>query len=300
MTADDVDIPVRGGALHARVRGPADAPAVLLVHGITSNLRFWDVIAARLDDDTERPVRSIAVDLRGRGRSAHLPGPSSMAGHAEDLVAVVDHLGVAAAPIAGHSMGGFVASIAAHTHPSRFPAVVLVDGGPPLGAGDPVPDDEVEAVLLATIGPSLERLERRFADRDAYRAFWRAHPAMAEVDTGWVHAYADHDLVADGAAHRSRVDRARVLEDGRDLLTSPDLHHTFTGLRAPSVFLRAERGMLDGPEGLYSRERLQEIRAAAPGLPVVEVADVNHFTIGVREPGVQAVVTAIRHAIAEA
>ena len=79
-----------------------ESPVALAVHGITANSRAWDVARARRRSDGPgaRPARS-------RTR-ASLPGPYGMAEHAADLVAVLDHLGVARALVLGHSMGAFV------------------------------------------------------------------------------------------------------------------------------------------------------------------------------------------------
>ena len=101
---------------------------VVAAHGITGNHRSWQGVARALDDD----VTLIAPDLRGRGRSADLPGPFGMRAHAADLVAVLDHLELDQAVLAGHSMGAYVAAVAATTDPDRWRRVVLVDGGVPL------------------------------------------------------------------------------------------------------------------------------------------------------------------------
>ena len=88
-----VDVAVAGGdAARRRVgsgRRSDDAPAVLLIHGVTASHLSWPLVAERLPD-----VRVIAPDLRGRGRSNGLAGPAGLAAHARDLVAVLDALGV--------------------------------------------------------------------------------------------------------------------------------------------------------------------------------------------------------------
>src|SRR6266511_2772920 len=87
-------------------------------------------------------VTLVAPDLRGRAGSRDAPGPYGIGRHADDLVAVLDHLGVSEALMVGHSMGGFVATVAAVRHPSRTTGVVLVDGGlafPARAASIPMP-----------------------------------------------------------------------------------------------------------------------------------------------------------------
>ena len=118
MEREAIRVPVRGGRLRVTCwpGRREESPVALAVHGITANSRAWDVVARQLDGE----VTVLAPDLRGRGLSASLPGPYGMAEHAADLVAVLDHLGVARALVLGHSMGAFVACMAAVRYPDRI------------------------------------------------------------------------------------------------------------------------------------------------------------------------------------
>ena len=119
-------VPVAGGLLHVGVAGAppgsAGAAVVVLVHGITGSHRAWAPVVRRLEND----LTILAPDLRGRGDSAGLPGPYSMAAHAEDLVALLDHTGSSRAVVAGHSMGGYVVARLAAEAPGRLSAAVLL------------------------------------------------------------------------------------------------------------------------------------------------------------------------------
>lgn len=282
-----LDVTVDGGVLAVARWGPADATPVVAAHGITSSSVFWSLVGQVLAD---RGVRLLAPDLRGRGLSAELPGPSSIAGHGRDLLAVLDHLGLDRAVVVGHSMGGFVAAVMAVDHPDRVAATVLVDGGPPLVDPPPQPQD-VETTLHAIIGPSLDRLRTTFDSRQAYRDFWRAHPSFTGVPGWLIEAYADHDAVAgaDGRV-RSRVVEARIIEDARDTLAAADVASAVARITGTVRMLVAERGMLDGPQGLYAPERL---RSTLPDLPVDLVPDTNHFTIGLAPSGARAIADAV-------
>src|SRR5471032_539016 len=111
MTYRTHDVPVDGGTLRVGDWDPEDpaAPTVVAAHGITASHLAWAMVAAAIPQ-----VRLIAPDLRGRGRSAGLPGPSGMARHAADLQAVIQALELPRAILVGHSMGGFVAVVTAH------------------------------------------------------------------------------------------------------------------------------------------------------------------------------------------
>jgi pimeloyl-ACP methyl ester carboxylesterase len=99
---------------------------VLLVHGLSSNARLWDGVAAHLAD-AGHPV--VAVDLRGHGASAAIadeePDPTVAAVH--DLAAVCVDLGWAAPVVAGQSWGGNVVLQLAGERPLH--GLALVDGG---------------------------------------------------------------------------------------------------------------------------------------------------------------------------
>src|SRR5262249_33648313 len=129
-----VDVPVAGGTLRVARAGAAPAQAravVLALHGMTGTHMVYRTAARELA--AEAPdICLLAPDMRGRGRSANLPGPYGMAVHVADLIAVLDNAGVERAVVVGHSMGCSVAARFAADHPERTTAVVLLDGGLPL------------------------------------------------------------------------------------------------------------------------------------------------------------------------
>jgi len=265
------------------------APPVVALHGITSNGHAWDVVARELDGD----VRLLAPDLRGRGDAGEQPGPYGLARHVQDAVGLLDAEGLDSAVVAGHSMGAYVTALLAATHPGRVESVVLVDGGPPL----PVPEGaDADALLEATLGPSIERLSREFETPEAYHEFWRAHPAFAGYDVadGDLTAYADHDLRGRPPHLRSSVAEDAVRTDGRELIADHDVRTALDAVRAPGVLLRAQRGLLDQPEAFIPADM-----AAAfdhPTVELQEVPDSNHFTILMGAAGARAVADAIRAA----
>jgi pimeloyl-ACP methyl ester carboxylesterase len=130
--ATEVFIPVAEAVvLRALVREPAtdvavDAPLLLLIHGLASNARMWDGVGAEL---ARRGYRSIAVDLRGHGRSSKPDDGYDFATICADLCALLDHLGEPDAVFVGQSWGGNVVVHAGHAHPDRVVGVVAVDGG---------------------------------------------------------------------------------------------------------------------------------------------------------------------------
>lgn len=237
----------------------------MAVHGITANALSFAPLAAALAGR----VTLVAPDLRGRAGSAGLGGPYGLAAHTDDLVAVLDQLGQERAMLVGHSMGGFVAALAAVRHPDRVSGVLLVDGGVTLSV--PAQGD-IDAILEAVIGPALHRLRMTFDTTESYVDFWRAHPALADHWSPAVEAYALRDL----HGTRSSCDIDAVRDDARDTLINDETTTAFKKLTCPATLLWAQRGMLDEPQGLYDDGRLD---AAGVTFDRVRVEDVNHYTI---------------------
>ncbi|MGA0877752.1 MAG: alpha/beta fold hydrolase [Ilumatobacteraceae bacterium] len=109
-------------------RGPetGDAPFFLLIHGLASNARMWDGVGRALAD-TGMP--SLALDLRGHGRSSKPDHGYDFDTICADLVAVLDRCGIERAVLVGQSWGGNIVVHAAHRIPERVHSVVAVDGG---------------------------------------------------------------------------------------------------------------------------------------------------------------------------
>jgi pimeloyl-ACP methyl ester carboxylesterase len=183
--------------------------------------------------------------------------------------------------VAGHSMGGYIVTRFAADAPERMAAGVLVDGGLPL----PVPPDVDPDVLLALVlGPSLARLQMSFPSVEAYRDYWRGHPAFSSsVWTDEVGAFIEYDLAPPevgpegGTMYRSRVSEEAVRADGSDLLDADSTGKALQALPDPSALLWAPRGIQNEERPLLPAEVIADARAVLPHLVVTEVPDTNHY-----------------------
>ncbi|MET9589983.1 alpha/beta hydrolase [Streptomyces sp. NPDC006516] len=289
---EEIRVPVAGGEL-AALRWPArdpGAPVAVALHGITANALSWGAVARLLDGR----ATLVAPDLRGRGASATLPGPYGIAAHADDVAALAEALGGERVVLAGHSMGAFVAALAAVRHPGLFGPPVLVDGG----FGFPAPTHlSADELITAVIGPAMDRLSMTFPDRDAYRSFWRAHPAFGgEAWTPEVDAYIQRDLTGEEPALRSGCLLEAVRTDGVGLFQEEVLA-AVRELPGPATLLWAQRGLMNEEQGLYDEARLTA--AGQPGTRVraVRVDDVNHYTVLTGEKGAGQVAEALLAAV---
>ena len=284
---ETIEVPVAGGELVAGIWGPARAPIVLAPHGITGNHLHMAFLGRQLGE-----CRVVAPDLRGRGGSASLPGPFGMPAHARDLVAILDHLGAERAVVAGHSMGAFVAASMAADHPDRVERIVLIDGGLAL---DVPAGLDVDALLQSVIGPAIQRLSMTFDSVEAYRDFWKQHPAFAADWTDVMEAAVDYDLVGSPPELRSGVSLEAVRADGAANLADDSVKNALDRSSCSIHLLWAERGMLDQTPGLYTDEMIQPFRDRLGDRFTDErVEAVNHYTIGLSERGAARIAAAVR------
>lgn len=115
-----------GVALHVTTWEGGGGVPFLLVHGLASNCRTWDGVAARLHE-LGHPVA--AVDLRGHGQSDKPDTGYDFATLCGDLVEVLSGIGFARAVVAGQSTGGNIAVELATHRPELLVGVAGVDGG---------------------------------------------------------------------------------------------------------------------------------------------------------------------------
>ena len=107
--------------VHHVVEGPPDAPALVLANSLGSTLAMWEPQIEQLAAE----FRVVRFDLRGHGRSPVPPGPYALTDLAEDVIALLDRLGIARAHVAGVSLGGMIAMRLGIDAPERVDRLVL-------------------------------------------------------------------------------------------------------------------------------------------------------------------------------
>jgi pimeloyl-ACP methyl ester carboxylesterase len=111
-----------GRRLHLE-RSGTGMPTVVLEAGLGMSRSMWGAVVPLLSGRTE----VVAYDRAGTGRSPAAPPPRDLVHLADDLVAVLDHLGPGPYVLVGHSWGGPIVRQAAAKVPSRIAGLVLVD-----------------------------------------------------------------------------------------------------------------------------------------------------------------------------
>lgn len=112
-----------GCQLFYRLHPQPGKPRLVLIHSLALDLSIWGAVVEELAVDFE----ILVYDCRGHGRSDRRPGRYTTRLFADDLAAILDHVGRLAVSLAGCSMGGCVTQAFAVAYPARAQALGLVD-----------------------------------------------------------------------------------------------------------------------------------------------------------------------------
>ena len=277
------EIPVNGGKLAVFQFGDGTGEPVLLIHGVTSSNRAFQLFADALIARGKAPF---AVDLRGRGDSNELPAPFGMAAHAQDMATVIDYFGWKLPDVIGHSMGAFVAAALVGLFPEKVGNIVLADGGVPL----PLPAGmTVEQIMPLVLGPALARLTMSFENKGAYREYWKPQAAFVKGWSAVLDEYVDYDLRGNSPTMKAATNPQAVEDDSRDLFGDDLIVRSLQGLTKQTIFIKAERGLQNEENGLYPMAVLAAVLPAYPMLKLEFLADYNHIDMFLNAAGAEQV-----------
>ena len=113
--------------------GVADKTQIVFIHGLGSSENFYGAVIASLKDR-----RCVSFDTPGAARSPVPAKVQSFKTISEDVIALLDTLGIPRAVLVGHSMGGIIASQTAADFPERVEKLVLI--GPVNPSVNPSPE----------------------------------------------------------------------------------------------------------------------------------------------------------------
>jgi pimeloyl-ACP methyl ester carboxylesterase len=107
-------------------------PHVIVAHGALGSVRFAEAFGLKASVLAARGLHVVAYDARGHGRSGYTTRPADYdkAALADDLVAVMDGLGLERASLCGTSMGATTALLLAQRRPERVEKLVLRSPAP--------------------------------------------------------------------------------------------------------------------------------------------------------------------------
>lgn len=258
LTANGVD-------LCAETFGDCGDPALLLIGGAGCSMDYWDVEFC--DELAAAGRRVIRYDLRDTGRSvAYPPGAPTYTSRdlVDDVIGLLDVLGVAEGHLVGMSMGGGLAQLVALTQPARVRSLTLFS----TTAIGPV-DDELPPPSAALI----RHLSNPPAEPD-----WRDADAVINYLVADLRAYAG-TLPVDDAAVRALVHR--IVLRTRDIESSVKNHSVLPDDQAPADLqmsaITAPTLVMHGTaDPLFPLEHGRALARAIPGARFVALEWVGH------------------------
>ncbi|MGH9560962.1 MAG: alpha/beta fold hydrolase [Terracidiphilus sp.] len=184
-------VEVAGHRVHYLAEGPANGPAVVLVHGLGASAEDWRALAPYF---VRAGFRVYIPDLVGYGRSER-PKDFSYSVHDEAQVVIgfMDALGLKKVELGGWSMGGWIAVLVAQEHPERVNRLMLFDAAglkvePTYDTALFVPLNFDQIHQLQAILTPQPRPIPAFVARDILRNFrrngWVIQRALAAMLTG--------------------------------------------------------------------------------------------------------------------
>jgi pimeloyl-ACP methyl ester carboxylesterase len=243
-------IEANGLQLHYIRTGSGDQPALLLLHGLTDNGRYWSRTAAALADRFD----VIMLDQRGHGQSARPSGGYSADTMAGDAAGVVRALHCAPLTVLGHSMGGSVAMALAAAYPDLVTRLLLLDPVLSRAAGEEDSGeqrrqrmDEWRRATLANQQRSLTELERRCIAQ---------HPAWSSEDC---HYWAESNL----QVYPDAIPLFQVQQAWPDLIGR---------IRCPVLLIYGDSDL----GSIVDEDLAAEVARVAPNVTVAHIAGAGH------------------------
>ena len=206
---------------------------LLLLPGFGNEAHIWDDFA---------PVvapyyRTIAIDLRGHGDSAHDPESRyDYQSHVRDLEAVTAALEIDRLVLIGHSFGGRISTLFAARHPRRLAGLVLVDAGP-----------ELDARGVSRISTDVKRsVDLSFASlAECENALTHAYPAAQPAAVARVARYGmrkredgRYERKTDPAFHAARGELTAAAAEALEKETTKELWDALGQIACPALVVR--------------------------------------------------------------
>ncbi|ABD54576.1 alpha/beta fold hydrolase [Jannaschia sp. CCS1] len=256
--------------------------ALLCLPGLTRNVDDFEPV---LDHYRDR-ARVIRMDFRGRGASDHADFSTyTPMQEAQDVVALLNHLGMSKVCVLGTSRGGLVALMLAVMARDRLAGVIFNDIGPEIMA-------EGLSVIMDYIGqpPAYATLaEAAAAMPQVYKGVFRNVPAATWED------FARRVWREEGGRLHLRYDptlREAVAPAFAPDFEAPDLWPLFDALDGVPL------GLIRGAQSnILSAGTAAEMRRRRPDMAFVELADRGHVPF-LDEPGARAVIETVLERVA--
>lgn len=231
----------KGVSIHYTRTG-GDKPAIVLLHGLMTGGLCWTALARKLEKDYD----VIMPDARGHGNSSVPDHGYSYEDHADDVVGLIDALGLRSTILLGHSMGGMTAAVVASRKPKSLRAVVLADP--------------------TFLSPQVQREVRDSGVDEQHRQALKLSLEETMADARKRHPRRSEETIELFARARLRTSMAAF-----DVLTppNPDFRLLVKSIGVPGLLIFGDRGVV-------SAALADELHTINPRIRVEQVPDAGH------------------------
>ncbi|KAH9897594.1 alpha/beta-hydrolase [Xylariomycetidae sp. FL2044] len=270
LRSGEQTISVEGGNITATVRN-ASSPPVLAIHNLSGYSRSWDWLA------NEAPALTLVMpDLRGRRGSFNTPylrDKGTLEMHADDMIAILDSLGIDSIHVLGWSFGAVIALHMAVKCPDRVRSITLVDGGPPMSPPPGRSRDNIRDLFR----PQFASNERHWRVTDYMDYFVRSLAPLMDRDDPILTDYMTH-ILQEGRVLRS-LDA--MLTDVTAMFFDPTGWEDVTDV--PRRFIKPEWSLGRDSPPMYPAAALDDIRKRCVDVRLVDGLD--HLTVVMSRTG---------------
>ena len=113
---------IRVSDINLNVESLGEGKPIVLLHGVGLDHTIWLEMAQLYQDQ----ARFVVLDLRGEGKSETGNADHTLEQMADDVLGVLNQLGLEQVLLGGHSMGGYIALAFAERHPERLAGLALI------------------------------------------------------------------------------------------------------------------------------------------------------------------------------
>jgi 2-(acetamidomethylene)succinate hydrolase len=250
MKVETFDCPLGGVTLHAVAMGRG--PLAILLHGITANAYIFLPLMERLADH----FHLVSVDMRGHGRSSKPATGYAAKNYADDIEALIRHLGGGPALLIGHALGARDAFVAGARDNGLVAGIVAIDFAP-----------FIDEQVFVALGQRIANGNRAFADRDAIAAALSERYPMTPPDA--IQRRVTYGYRAVEGGWRPLAESGAMVETAAGMRES--FEAAFTSLKVPTLLIR-------GAESKFiSLEVWARTKALRPDMRFVELPNADHY-----------------------
>ena len=249
--------------LHYVDWGNADAPNMVMVHGMQDHCRTWDALVEEFVDD----YHIVAPDLRGHGDSEWVKGAAyDYRDYVYDLHQLVDQAQLAPITLIGHSLGGAIAALFAGVYPEMVSRLIVVEGIGLWRAAQPQPP---AAARIREWVSEVRRLSGRLPRRydtlsDAYHRMQQANPQLSQEQA--LHLTTHGSNQNEDGSFSWKYDNY-IHNFSSTSMTEEDIVSLWERITCPVLLVNADHGLehrigQDGSDAYFGDVRVRDVSGA--------------------------------------